>query len=99
MQILNSISIFLALGGTLICALAWVRIFKRAPFRIRLGYHNTDDELQAWYSIHAHPISSVSNAGVLAPFSRLLWALPSEFRGRITLDLPRLHELHGKMSI
>ncbi|KAE9367930.1 cytochrome P450 [Stipitochalara longipes BDJ] len=50
-----------------------------------------------WYIIFAHPLASVPSASFLAPISRLLWALPSEYRGRITLDLPRLHELYGPL--
>ncbi|TGO33366.1 hypothetical protein BHYA_0250g00120 [Botrytis hyacinthi] len=43
------------------------------------------------------PLSSIPNAGVGAPYSRLLWAFPTEFRGRITLDLPKLHEKLGPL--
>ena len=41
------------------------------------------------------PLAAVPNAGILAPFSRLLWAFPQEYFGNITLDLPRLHEKLG----
>lgn len=47
------------------------------------------------YTYFISPLSSIPNAGILAPVSRLLWAFPSEHRGRITLDLPRLHEKYG----
>ncbi|PMD40842.1 benzoate 4-monooxygenase cytochrome p450 [Hyaloscypha variabilis F] len=50
-----------------------------------------------WYITFAHPLSSVPNASFLAPISRLLWALPSEYQGQITLDLPRLHEVYGPL--
>ncbi|KAF7947233.1 uncharacterized protein EAE97_004482 [Botrytis byssoidea] len=43
------------------------------------------------------PLSSIPNAGVGAPYSCLLWAFPTEFRGRITLDLPKLHEKLGPL--
>ncbi|KAK8903396.1 hypothetical protein QC760_007873 [Botrytis cinerea] len=43
------------------------------------------------------PLSSIPNAGVCAPYSRLLWAFPTEFRGRITLDLPKLHQKLGPL--
>ncbi|KAF7887599.1 hypothetical protein EAF00_009893 [Botryotinia globosa] len=43
------------------------------------------------------PLSSIPNAGVGAPYSRLLWAFRTEFRGRITLDLLKLHEKLGPL--
>ncbi|KAF7918209.1 uncharacterized protein EAE98_009821 [Botrytis deweyae] len=43
------------------------------------------------------PLSSIPSAGVGAAYSRLLWAFPTEFRGRITLDLPKLHEKLGPL--
>ncbi|KKY15894.1 putative benzoate 4-monooxygenase cytochrome p450 [Phaeomoniella chlamydospora] len=43
------------------------------------------------------PLAAVPNAGILAPFSRLLWAFPQEYFGNITLDLPRLHEKLGPL--
>lgn len=54
---------------------------------------------QTLYTLFTHPLSSIPNASILAPISRLFWALPSEFRGRITLDLPHLHELYGKNAL
>ncbi|CZR56111.1 uncharacterized protein PAC_05999 [Phialocephala subalpina] len=53
----------------------------------------------AWfcYTFWVHQLSEIPNASILAPISRLLWALPSECRGRITLDLPRLHEQLGPL--
>jgi hypothetical protein len=36
-------------------------------------------------------------AGWLAPVSRLAWAFPHEFRGTITLDLPKLHARLGPL--
>ncbi|KAH6659035.1 cytochrome P450 [Truncatella angustata] len=42
-------------------------------------------------------LSSLPNAGIGAPYSRLLWAFPTEFRGLVTLDLPRLHEKLGPL--
>ncbi|OBU01046.1 hypothetical protein VE01_00916 [Pseudogymnoascus verrucosus] len=49
------------------------------------------------YAYFISPLSLIPNAGILAPVSRLLWAFPSEHRGRITLDLPRLHEKYGPL--
>ncbi|OBT72259.1 hypothetical protein VF21_08176 [Pseudogymnoascus sp. 05NY08] len=49
------------------------------------------------YTFFISPLSLIPNAGILAPVSRLLWAFPSEHRGRITLDLPRLHEKYGPL--
>lgn len=53
----------------------------------------------AWlcYTFWVHPLSPIPNASLLSPISRLLWALPSECHGRITLDLPRLHEQLGHL--
>ncbi|KAH8594050.1 benzoate 4-monooxygenase cytochrome p450 [Bisporella sp. PMI_857] len=53
--------------------------------------------LWIWYTYWISPLSSIPNAGPLAPISRLLWAFPTEHRGRITLDLPPLHETHGPL--
>jgi len=50
---------------------------------------------QLLYNYFVSPLSSIPNAGILAPISRLLWAFPLEYRGLITLDLPLLHETHG----
>ncbi|KAH6667890.1 benzoate 4-monooxygenase cytochrome p450 [Halenospora varia] len=50
-----------------------------------------------WQTYIKSPLSSIPNAGFLAPVSRLLWAFPFEHRGRITIDLPLLHEKHGPL--
>ncbi|KAM0810056.1 putative Cytochrome P450 [Seiridium cardinale] len=42
-------------------------------------------------------LSSIPNAGVVAPYSRLLWAFPTEFKGLVTLNLPKLHEKLGPL--
>ena len=50
---------------------------------------------QALYRARSTPLALVPSAGLLAPVSRLAWAFPHEFRGTITLDLPKLHERLG----
>ncbi|ETS82547.1 hypothetical protein PFICI_04423 [Pestalotiopsis fici W106-1] len=43
------------------------------------------------------PLSSIPTATFWAPHSRLLWAFPTEFRGLITVNLPKLHEKLGPL--
>ncbi|PYH44754.1 cytochrome P450 [Aspergillus saccharolyticus JOP 1030-1] len=49
------------------------------------------------YTYFLSPLASLPNAGILAPVSRLLWEFPAEYRGRITLDLPKLHRALGPL--
>jgi len=42
------------------------------------------------------PLSSIPNAGILAPLSRLSWAFVAEHYGTITLKLPVLHDKLGE---
>ncbi|EFW99522.1 benzoate 4-monooxygenase cytochrome p450 [Grosmannia clavigera kw1407] len=46
---------------------------------------------------HSSSLSLLPRAGLLAPYSRLLWAFPHEYRGTITLDLPKLHKKLGPL--
>ncbi|ROW08615.1 hypothetical protein VPNG_06203 [Cytospora leucostoma] len=46
---------------------------------------------------HASPLSQVPNAGWGAAYSRLLWAFWEEYRGNITITLPKLHERLGPL--
>ncbi|KAH8658163.1 benzoate 4-monooxygenase cytochrome p450 [Xylariales sp. PMI_506] len=48
---------------------------------------------RAWIS-HS---STIPKAGLGATVSRLAWAFPREFRGTITLDLPKLHRRLGPL--
>ncbi|KAH7129294.1 benzoate 4-monooxygenase cytochrome p450, partial [Dactylonectria macrodidyma] len=49
--------------------------------------------------LHAHKsrLSAIPSAGLGAPYSRLLWAFPREYRGTLTLDLPTLHKKLGPL--
>lgn len=47
---------------------------------------------------HAPPLSQVPNAGWGAAYSRLMWAFYQEFRGKITIELPKLHERLGEFT-
>jgi hypothetical protein len=49
--------------------------------------------------IHSYifsPLTSIPNAGILAPLSRLSWAFVAEHCGTITLELPVLHDKLGE---
>ena len=48
------------------------------------------------YTYLLSPLASIPNAGILAPVSRLLWEFPTDFRGKLTLELPELHKKLGK---
>ncbi|KAG0646770.1 Cytochrome P450 monooxygenase [Hyphodiscus hymeniophilus] len=52
---------------------------------------------KVWIRIISSPLPDIPSASILAPVSRMLWALPLEFLGRLTLDLPILHEKHGPL--
>ncbi|CAK7231579.1 hypothetical protein SBRCBS47491_007981 [Sporothrix bragantina] len=52
---------------------------------------------RALHLLYTHPLARVPSAGFLAPVSRLAWAFPHEYRGTITLDLPRLHAHLGPL--
>ncbi|KAL2839496.1 benzoate 4-monooxygenase cytochrome p450 [Aspergillus pseudoustus] len=43
------------------------------------------------------PLSHIPSASVLAPVSRLLWEFPVEYRGQLTLSLPKLHKKLGPL--
>ncbi|OJJ07152.1 hypothetical protein ASPVEDRAFT_88407 [Aspergillus versicolor CBS 583.65] len=50
--------------------------------------------------VYAHffsPLSHIPSAGILAPVSRLLWEFPTEYRGQLTLILPKLHRKLGPL--
>ncbi|PWY70302.1 benzoate 4-monooxygenase cytochrome p450 [Aspergillus sclerotioniger CBS 115572] len=49
------------------------------------------------YTYLLSPLASIPNAGILAPVSRLLWEFPTEFRGNLTLKLPKLHKRLGPL--
>ncbi|OJJ95119.1 hypothetical protein ASPACDRAFT_55439 [Aspergillus aculeatus ATCC 16872] len=53
----------------------------------------------AWviFTYFLSPLASIPNAGILAPVSRLLWEFPTEYQGKITLELPRLHRKLGPL--
>ncbi|PYH84665.1 benzoate 4-monooxygenase cytochrome p450 [Aspergillus uvarum CBS 121591] len=53
----------------------------------------------AWliYTYFFSPLASIPNAGILAPVSRLLWEFPSEYQGKVTLELPKLHKKLGPL--
>ncbi|EPE06859.1 benzoate 4-monooxygenase cytochrome p450 [Ophiostoma piceae UAMH 11346] len=53
--------------------------------------------LRALYRARSTPLAQVPSAGLLAPVSRLAWAFPHEYRGTITLDLPKLHDRLGPL--
>ncbi|KAK1622458.1 hypothetical protein BDP81DRAFT_455263 [Colletotrichum phormii] len=46
---------------------------------------------------HASPLSNIPNAGWGAGYSRLIWAFRQEYRGNVTLELPKLHETLGPL--
>ncbi|OHF00745.1 hypothetical protein CORC01_04062 [Colletotrichum orchidophilum] len=46
---------------------------------------------------HASPLSQIPNAGWGAGYSRLIWAFRQEYRGHVTLELPKLHEKLGPL--
>ncbi|KXH36385.1 hypothetical protein CSIM01_04900 [Colletotrichum simmondsii] len=46
---------------------------------------------------HASPLSRIPNAGWGAGYSRLIWAFRQEYRGNVTLELPKLHETLGPL--
>ena len=69
--------------------------FKKTSLRTRILNSQFLTTSKAVFQYFFHPLSSIPNASPLSPFSRLLWALPSEYRGRITIDLPLLHEKYG----
>lgn len=54
------------------------------------------DQSEAVIRAHASPLSQVPNAGWGAGYSRLLWTFYQEFRGNITIELPKIHEKLGK---
>lgn len=56
------------------------------------------DELEAVTRAHASPLAEVPSAGWGAGYSRLLWAFRQEFRGNITIELPKIHEKLGQFS-
>ncbi|PYI12985.1 benzoate 4-monooxygenase cytochrome p450 [Aspergillus violaceofuscus CBS 115571] len=49
------------------------------------------------YTYFLSPLASIPNAGILAPVSRLLWEFPTEYQGKITLELPKLHQKLGPL--
>lgn len=54
------------------------------------------DHSEAVIRAHASPLSQIPNAGWGAGYSRLLWTFYQEFRGNITIELPKIHEKLGK---
>ncbi|KAL4878148.1 cytochrome P450 [Aspergillus karnatakaensis] len=52
---------------------------------------------RALYIYFCSPLSHIPSASILAPISRLLWEFPTEYRGQITLALPKLHQKHGPL--
>ncbi|KXH47632.1 cytochrome P450 [Colletotrichum nymphaeae SA-01] len=48
---------------------------------------------------HASPLSRIPNAGWGAGYSRLIWAFRQEYRGNVTLELPKLHETLGSSVV
>ncbi|RSL68920.1 hypothetical protein CEP54_002506 [Fusarium duplospermum] len=42
--------------------------------------------------VYTSPLSKIPNAGFGAAYSRLAWAFPQEYKGTVTIDLPKLHE-------
>ncbi|KAK6225498.1 benzoate 4-monooxygenase cytochrome p450 [Colletotrichum tabaci] len=51
----------------------------------------------AFHRAHASPLSHIPNAGWGAGYSRLIWAFREEYCGRITIDLPKIHEKLGSI--
>ncbi|KAJ5890467.1 uncharacterized protein N7473_006695 [Penicillium subrubescens] len=49
------------------------------------------------YTYFFSPLSHIPNAGLLAPISRFLWEFPLEYRGQLTLELPKLHKKLGPL--
>ncbi|RAL02994.1 benzoate 4-monooxygenase cytochrome p450 [Aspergillus ibericus CBS 121593] len=49
------------------------------------------------YTYFLSPLASIPNAGILAPISRLHWEFPTEFQGKLTLELPKLHKKLGPL--
>ncbi|KAK1459942.1 cytochrome P450 [Colletotrichum melonis] len=60
-----------------------------------LQLDRTIDTLQTVTKAHASPLSRIPNAGWGAGYSRLIWAFRQEYRGNVTLELPKLHETLG----
>ncbi|KAJ0109400.1 hypothetical protein J7T55_000325 [Diaporthe amygdali] len=48
---------------------------------------------------HASSLSQIPNAGWGAAYSRLLWAFSKEYRGVITIELPKIHEKLGPNEV
>ncbi|KAF3762830.1 cytochrome P450, partial [Cryphonectria parasitica EP155] len=46
---------------------------------------------------HFSVLSKIPSAGTYAPYSRLGWLFPVEFRGSVTIVLPKLHEQLGPL--
>jgi hypothetical protein len=46
--------------------------------------------------VSTSPLSKIPNAGLGAAYSRLAWAFPREYRGLVTIDLPKIHEKLGR---
>ncbi|TQN68409.1 Cytochrome P450 monooxygenase yanH [Colletotrichum shisoi] len=53
--------------------------------------------LKAFHRAHASPLSHIPNAGWGAGYSRLIWAFREEYCGKITIDLPKIHEKLGSI--
>ncbi|KAJ5768537.1 benzoate 4-monooxygenase cytochrome p450 [Penicillium manginii] len=49
------------------------------------------------YEYFLSPLSQIPKAGLLAPVSRFLWEFPLEYRGKLTLELPKLHKKLGPL--
>ncbi|KAF3385185.1 Cytochrome P450 monooxygenase yanH, partial [Penicillium rolfsii] len=49
------------------------------------------------YTYFFSPLSHIPNAGRLAPISRFLWEFPLEYRGQLTLELPKIHKRLGPL--
>ncbi|RMJ07869.1 hypothetical protein CDV36_012526 [Fusarium kuroshium] len=47
--------------------------------------------------VYTSPLSKIPNAGFGAAYSRLAWAFPQEYKGTVTIDLPKLHEKLGPL--
>ncbi|KAJ5389089.1 benzoate 4-monooxygenase cytochrome p450 [Penicillium cataractarum] len=49
------------------------------------------------YTYFFSPLSHIPNAGLLAPISRFMWEFPLEYRGQLTLELPKIHKRLGPL--
>lgn len=54
------------------------------------------NQSEAVIRAHASPLSQIPNGGWGAGYSRLSWTFYQEFRGNITIELPKIHEKLGK---